>query len=89
MSEATDQIKADVAALQAQSSIAAEQIGELTDQVLALQEGEITDEQLTNLHEALVAVTSELATAVEESDAALTPEEADAELTPDEGNPRR
>lgn len=66
-----DQIKADVAALQAASAAAANQIGVLTDQVLALQAGEITDDQIANLHNALQAVTSELVAAVEESQAAL------------------
>jgi hypothetical protein len=66
-----EQIKADVAALQAASASAADQIAELTDQVLALQAGQITDEQLTNLHLALADVTSELVTAVDESEAAV------------------
>jgi hypothetical protein len=66
-----DQIKSDVAALQLASAAAADQIGVLTDQVLSLQEGQITDDQITNLHNALADVTSELVTAVEESQAAL------------------
>lgn len=66
-----DQIRTDVAALQNASAAAAEQISTLTDEVLALQAGEITDEQITALHEALAGVTSELVTAVEESQAAL------------------
>jgi hypothetical protein len=66
-----DQIKTDVAALQNASSAAADQIAALTDQVLALQAGEITDDQLNALHHALADVTSELVTAVEESQAAL------------------
>jgi hypothetical protein len=75
-----DQIKNDVIALQDASAAASDQIGVLTDQVLALQVGQITDEQITNLHNALAAVTSELVTAVEESQAALggTPQ-ADSE----------
>ena len=68
-----DQIKTDVAALQNASAAAADQIATLTDQVLALQAGEITDDQITNLHNALAAVTSELVTAVEQSQAALSP----------------
>ena len=71
--EQVDQIKDDVAALQAASAAAANQISVLTDQVLALQAGEITDDQITALHQALADVTSELVTAVEESQAALQP----------------
>jgi len=66
-----DQIKTDVAALQNASAAAATQISALTDQVLALEAGQITDEQLTNLHNALADVTSELVTSVEDSQAAL------------------
>jgi hypothetical protein len=66
-----DQIKADVAALQAASADAADQIAVLTDRVLELQAGEITDDQIANLHVALADVTSELVSAVEESQAAL------------------
>lgn len=68
-------IKADVEALQAASAAACDQIAELTDQVLALQADQVTDEQIENLHNALAAVTSELVAAVEASDAALSPEE--------------
>jgi hypothetical protein len=75
----TDQIKADVAALQAASAAAADQIAVLTDQVLALQAGSITDDQIENLHNALAAVTSELVTAVEDSQAALGQSPADPE----------
>ena len=71
--EQVDQIKDDVAALQAASAAAANQISVLTDQVLALQAGEITDDQIAALHQALADVTSELVTAVEESQAALEP----------------
>ena len=71
--EQVDQIKDDVAALQAASAAAANQISVLTDQVLALQAGEITDDQIAALHQALADVTSELVTAVEESQAALQP----------------
>jgi hypothetical protein len=67
----TDQIKADVEALQAASAAAANQIAVLTDQVLALEAGQITDDQITNLHNALADVTSELVKAVEDSQAAL------------------
>ena len=74
MSEQTDQIKADVEALQAASAAAANQIATLTDQILALQAGAITDEQIENLHLALVDVTNELVKAVEDSQAALNPE---------------
>ncbi|HEY7421446.1 MAG TPA: hypothetical protein VH541_05505 [Gaiellaceae bacterium] len=70
-----DQIKEDVAALQAASAAAADQIAALTDQVLALQAGEITDEQIDNLHRALQGVTSELVGAVEESQDALDGED--------------
>lgn len=73
-----DQIKADVAALQAASAAASSQIATLTDQILSLQEGQITDDQITNLHDALAAVTSELVTAVEDSQAALGGEAQDA-----------
>jgi hypothetical protein len=66
-----DQIKTDVAALQTASAAAADQIATLTDQVLALQAGEITDDQLNALHQALADVTSELVTAVEQSQEAL------------------
>jgi hypothetical protein len=66
-----DQIKADVAALQAASADAATQIATLTDQVLALQAGEISDDQINALHQALADVTSELVSAVEQSQAAL------------------
>jgi hypothetical protein len=69
------QIKADVAALQVASAAAADQVAELTDQVLALQAGQITDDQIANLHDALVGVTSELVAAVEESEDALAPPE--------------
>jgi len=69
--EQVDQIKNDVAALEAASAAAAHQIAVLTDQVLALQAGEITDDQINNLHQALADVTSELVSAVEESQAAL------------------
>lgn len=67
----TEQIKADVAALQAASAAAADQIAALTDQVLALQAGQVTDDQVANLHSALADVTSELATAVDDSQAAV------------------
>jgi hypothetical protein len=70
-----EQIKADVAALQAASAAAADQIAALTDQVLALQAGQITDDQIANLHDALVDVTSELVAAVEESEDAVAPPE--------------
>jgi len=66
-----DQIKADVAALQAASAAAADQIATLTDQVLSLQEGQITDDQINNLHNALADVTAELVKAVEDSQSAL------------------
>jgi len=69
--EQIDQIKADVADLQAASAAAASQISTLTDQILALQAGMITDDQIDNLHNALAGVTSELVTAVEQSQAAL------------------
>ncbi|HEX3454195.1 MAG TPA: hypothetical protein VHS03_06180 [Gaiellaceae bacterium] len=72
--EQIDQIKTDVAALEAASAAAADQIAALTDQVLALQEGTITDEQIDNLHNALAGVTSELVAAVEGSQDALNPE---------------
>jgi hypothetical protein len=67
----TQQILDDVAALQAASAAAADQIAALTDQVLALQAGQVTDDQLNNLHEALADVTHELVAAVEASEAAL------------------
>lgn len=73
MSEQTDQIKADVEALQAASAAAADQIATLTDQVLALQAGAITDDQIAALHQALSDVTAELVQAVEDSNAALRP----------------
>jgi hypothetical protein len=66
-----DQIREDVSALQSASAAAADQIAELTDQVLALQAGAITDDQLDALHQALVGVTSELVHAVEESEEEL------------------
>jgi hypothetical protein len=66
-----DQIKSDVEALQTASAAAADQIAVLTDEVLALQAGDISDEQIDNLHKALAAVTAELTKAVEESQAAL------------------
>ena len=66
-----EQIRQDVAALQAASAAAADQIAVLTDQVLGLQEGQITDDQITALHDALGAVTAELVTAVEQSQEAL------------------
>ena len=69
--EQVDQIKNDVEKLQNASAAAADQIARLTDQVLALQAGEITDDQINNLHQALADVTSELVKAVEESQAAL------------------
>jgi multidrug resistance efflux pump len=72
--EQAEQIKADVAALQAASAAAADQIANLTDQVLELQEGTITDDQITNLHDALAAVTAELVAAVESSQDALQPQ---------------
>ena len=77
-SSQVDQIKTDVAALQMASAAAADQIAVLTDQVLALQEGDISDEQIENLHNALADVTSELVRAVEESQAALDQSEAGA-----------
>jgi hypothetical protein len=77
--EQVAQIKQDVEELQAASAAAADQIATLTDQVLALQEGDITDEQIDNLHNALAAVTSELVTAVEQSQEALTPPRGDDE----------
>jgi len=70
--EQVDQIKSDVTALQAASAAAANQIATLTDQVLALQAGDISDEQIANLHQALADVTGELVSAVEESQAALS-----------------
>jgi hypothetical protein len=70
-------IKDDVAALQAASATAANQIATLTDQVLALQSGQITDDQINNLHSALADVTSELVKAVEDSQAALNPTQRD------------
>ena len=69
--EQIDQIKADVAALQDAGAAAADHIANLTDQILALQAGDITDEQITNLHNALVAVTDDLVKAVEDSQDAL------------------
>ena len=69
--EQVQQIRDDVAALQAAGADAAHQISVLTEQVLALQEGEITDDQINNLSAALQDVTSTLVTAVEESQAAL------------------
>jgi len=68
-----DQIKADVEALQEASAAAANQIATLTAQILGLQEGQITDEQISNLHDALAEVTHELVKAVEDSQAALAP----------------
>ena len=76
--EQVSQIKQDVAALQRASAAAADQIAVLTDQVLALQAGQITDDQINNLHQALSDVTSELVKAVEESQAALQPPEQPA-----------
>lgn len=66
-----DQIRTDVAALQMASAAAADQLAVLTEQVLALQAGQVTDDQIANLHQALADVTAELVTAVEESQAAL------------------
>jgi hypothetical protein len=77
--EQVDQIKADVAALQDASAVAADQIATLTQQVLDLSAGQITDDQITNLHNALADVTSELATAVQESQDALNPPVREAE----------
>ena len=57
--------------MQAASADAATQIAALTEQVLALQAGEITDDQINALHQALADVTSELVSAVEQSQAAL------------------
>ena len=68
-----EQIKTDVAALQTASAAAADQISTLTDEILSLQEGQVTDDQLNALHQALADVTSELVQAVEESQAALSP----------------
>lgn len=68
-----DQIKQDVADLQAAGAAAAAQIAALTDQVLALQAGDISDEQIANLHNALAEVTSSLNAAVQESQEALAP----------------
>jgi hypothetical protein len=73
--EQVDQIKADVAALEDASAAAADQISVLTQQILDLQEGTITDDQITNLHNALAGVTSELVAAVEGSQDALAPSE--------------
>ena len=70
-----DQIKTDVAALQTASAAAADQISTLTDEILSLQEGQVTDDQLNALHQALADVTSELVQAVEESQAALNPDQ--------------
>ncbi|HKV43855.1 MAG TPA: hypothetical protein VJT32_04160 [bacterium] len=69
--EQIDQIKADVEALQAAGAAAADQIAVLTDQVLALEAGTITDEQIDNLHNALAGVTRDLVKAVEDSQEAL------------------
>jgi hypothetical protein len=69
--EQVDQIKSDVEALQSAGAAAADQIAVLTDQILSLQEGQITDEQITNLHNALNEVTSQLLQAVEQSQTAL------------------
>jgi hypothetical protein len=71
MTNGADQIKADVAALQAASAAAADQIATLTDEILALQAGQITDDQIEALHVALSDVTSELVQAVEESESEL------------------
>ena len=70
-----EQIKTDVAALQTASAAAADQISTLTDEILSLQEGQVTDDQLNALHQALADVTSELVQAVEESQAALNPDQ--------------
>jgi hypothetical protein len=73
--EQVDQIKSDVQALQAASAAAADQIAVLTQNILDLQAGTITDDQISNLHNALQGVTSELVTAVEQSQEALNPSE--------------
>jgi hypothetical protein len=77
-----DQIKADVAALQDAGSAAADQIAVLTQQVLDLQAGTITDGQVQNLHVALGDVTAELVKAVEDSQAALGGTPSDEQAGP-------
>lgn len=72
MSEQTEQIKADVEALQTASSSAVSQIHAVTEYALSLEESDVTDEQFTNLHNALVGVTADLNKAVEDSQAALS-----------------
>ena len=71
MSAQTDQIKADVEALQAASDAAATQIAAVTEYALSLEDGAVTDDQFAALHDALVAVTDQLNKAVEDSQAAL------------------
>lgn len=78
MTDQTDQIKQDVEQLQAASAAAADQIAVLTQQVLDLQSGTITDDQIQNLHDALQAVTAELVSAVEQSQDALSPPDESA-----------
>ena len=75
MSDQTDQIKADVQALQAAATAAGARIANLTDYALSLEEGAVTDEQFAALHDALTQVTDELNQAVEDSVAALPPPE--------------
>ena len=57
MSEQTDQIKADVEALQAATTKA-------TDYINTLEGSTVTDDQFNNLHNALVSVTDQLNAAV-------------------------
>lgn len=74
-----EQIKADVAELQAASANAAEQIAQLTDLVLELQAGTtVSDEQVANLHQALADVTAELVAVVGDSESQV-PESAPAD----------
>lgn len=80
-----DQILEDVAALQDASAAAADQIADLTDRVLELTAGNITDDQLEALHNALAAVTHELVAAVEASDEALADAGAEPVDAPEVG----
>jgi multidrug resistance efflux pump len=62
-----DVIKDDIAALQAASATAAQELDVLSDQVAELQAGAITQEQIDNLHQSLQAVTGQLRSATEEA----------------------
>ena len=62
------QIQADIAALEAAQAAASTELRELADMVSTLQASTVTDEQLSELHDKLAAVTSSLVDATQDAE---------------------